>query len=734
MNTEELKEISGTVDNVIFRSDETGFTVLELNTGSELLITVGEFAEVEEGEELTVRGSYSVHPNYGEQFKAQMYERKMPSTVSAIIKYLSSGAIKGIGPVTARRIVDAFGTQTLEIMENDPIRLASVQGISIKKAESIGEEFRQLFGVRSVMLFLANYGITPAQSVKIWKKWGMNAVDIIKENPYALCSEAFGIGFSLCDEIAQKMEYPLDSINRIKAAIGYVLSRNMLNGHTCLPADKLTDAAASVLNLDINFVADALYGLIEQKIFYSVQRNKLYIYLPSLLTAENYIAARISIMLADLPCEYKNIDKTIDDFEKLEGIKYAGLQRKAIKEALANHIMILTGGPGTGKTTTLNGIIKLFESEGKKVLITAPTGRAAKRISELTGKDAKTVHRMLEVKYEEEEKSAFVYNENKPLECDVVIVDEMSMMDTLLFDSLLKAIPMRAKLIMVGDSDQLPSVGAGNVLKDMIESGVVPSVRLTEIFRQSASSMIVSGAHDIVNGVMPDLNRTDNDFFFIGRSDVISVQTTVVELCSSRLPRTYGFSCLDDIEVLCPGRKGKLGCAELNKLIQEVINPHEANKTEFKANGNVFRTGDKVMQIKNNYDIPWVKENEKGLGVFNGDIGIIKSIDKLAQTAEIDFYDRTAAYSFENASELDLAYATTVHKSQGSEFNAVIIPVFGGYDKLYFRNLLYTAVTRAKKILILVGSRGRIKYMIDNNIKTLRYTGLRYFLENGIVG
>ncbi len=733
MQDELLLKLTGTVEHIIYKNEDTGFTVLELDCSGELIVSVGEFAGIEEGEELVLTGNYTTHPTYGYQFKASMHERRLPATQSAICKYLSSGAIRGIGPATAKKIVDMFGTDTLSIIENDPLRLAAVRGITQKKAEEIGNEYKQLFGVRSVMLFLSEYGVSVNQSIKVWKKWGSLAVDIIKENPYALCCEEFRINFAAADDIAGKLGITADDKNRIRAGLKYVLTKNLSNGHTCLPFEKLTVAAQNLLQIDISDISETAQEMINENVLCGVDRPKTYVYLPAMLSAESYITSRIMLLVGAEPKEDEKAAAIIDRFEKSGGIEYAGLQRKAIAMALENNALILTGGPGTGKTTTLNAVISLFEDKGMKVLIAAPTGRAAKRISEVTGREAKTVHRLLEVKYDDSSRLEFVHNEENPLDCDVLVIDEMSMMDTLLFDSLLRALPIKSKLIMVGDSDQLPSVGAGNVLKDLIEADVVPTVALKEIFRQAAKSAIVTGAHSIVKGEMPDVNGSDGDFFFVVRNDIDMAAQTVVELCAKRLPKTYGFNPSEDIQVLCPGRKGKAGTAELNSYLQEVLNPADKSKREIKRGAQIFREGDKVMQIKNNYDISWSRQGEQGLGVFNGDIGKIAFIDKSEGTLKIAYDDKIAVYSQDMLSELEHAYAITVHKSQGSEFPAVVMPVIGGYDKLYYRNLLYTAVTRAKKILVLVGSKSRLKYMVDNNIKTLRYTGLKYYLQNGIV-
>lgn len=728
MQERELEEIQGSVEDIIYRNPDSGFAVITLAVTDELVTVVGPLASVDVGEELKVTGNFTSHPTYGYQFKAELFEKSLPATAGAILQYLSSGAVKGIGPGLARRIVDQFGDETLEQIEKDPMVLAQIKGISEKKASELALEFKQIFGVRSVMLFLARFGISPAYSVNIWKTWGLSAVDFISKNPYIICEEEIGLPFETADLIANHLELSPLSPERITAGIRYVLSKNLLNGHTCLTQEKLLMVTAQLLAVETADVHAVLDKLLEDDQLISVERNKPYIYLPELFIAETYIANRISLMSRELTSQDDQIDAAINAVEKENHIEYETLQRQAIRSALTENVMILTGGPGTGKTTTLNAIIKIFEQREQKVLIAAPTGRAAKRISELTGREAKTIHRLLEVEYQKDNQLSFSRNEKNPLDCDVVVIDEMSMVDTLLFESLLRAMRLDCKLIMVGDSDQLPSVGAGNVLRDLIDSDCVTIVALKEIFRQAARSLIVTNAHAIVHGEMPDLSQKDNDFFFLSRENPIAALKTVIELVSTRLPNSYGYSPTEDIQVLCPSRKGDLGVENLNSKLQNVINPSKSEKHEFSYGPYTYREGDKVMQIKNNYDIAWVKGEEKGLGIFNGDIGTIVSIDKHNGYIFIDFDGRLSSYTLKMAEELELAYAITVHKSQGSEFPAVILPLLGGYDKLYYRNLLYTAVTRAKKILILVGSRQRVQFMVENNRKMLRYTGLKQFI------
>ncbi len=729
----QLVQIEGMVENVVFGNENTGFAVIELNTGEEILPVVGELYGVEEGEELKVTGTYASHPKFGYQFKAEVYERSLPATATAIKKFLCSGAVKGIGSVLAQRIVDVFGEETLNILEENPQCLAEVKGITQKKADALAIEFHRLFGMRSAMMFFSAYGMTPSQGVRIWKKWGVISVDVIKDNPYLLCEDDIMVEFRTADQMALSLGLDEQSGKRIFGAIQHVLRHNLKNGHTCLARETVSALVSKLLvNVGTDPIEIEIDNRIQDEELFSVQRNKEFLFLPSMYGAERYIALRLSMMLQNHFFVHKDMELMIDKVETEKGIRYEGLQRQAIREALQQSILLLTGGPGTGKTTTLNAIIDLLEQEGLTIAIAAPTGRAAKRISEVTGRDAKTIHRLLEVDFSGGDTLKFIHNEKNPLRADAIVIDEMSMVDTILFESLLRGVKMGAKLILVGDSDQLPSVGAGNILRDLIDSEVIPTVQLKQVFRQAAESLIVTNAHKIVGGEMPDLAQKDNDFFFMQRGSEAAVTQTVVELVAKRLPKSYGFSPIADIQVLTPQRQGNLGVYVLNSQLQEVINPKSGAKKEFKGIFCTFREGDKVMQIRNNYDMEWTKDEEEGLGIFNGDIGIIKLIDNASSTIVIDFEERICNYPFEMASELELAYAVTVHKSQGSEYDAVILPIFGGFDKLYFRNLLYTAVTRAKKLLIIVGSKGRVEYMVQNNRKMLRYTNLRNFLTEAV--
>ncbi len=729
----QLSSLTGTVETVIYSNEDTGFTVLEVNDGKELTCAVGELMGVVEGEKVTLHGVYTVHPTYGTQFKASACERMLPATAAAIEKYLAAGAVKGIGPVLASRLVRAFGDETLEIMEKEPSRLTEVPGISPAKCEKIAQEVSRLFGIRMTMLFLSRFGIDAATSIEIWKRWGASSEEHIRENPYLLCDEHLGVEFELCDVIAEKMEIPMDSSYRIHSGILHVLRHNLSNGHTCLPYDKLLPTAAKLLEQSEIMVETELSAMVQRReLDQLVVHGRPYLYLPEYLDAERYVASRVEMALTLQSPEETDYTAEIEALERRNGMEYASLQKQAIQDAMNYNILILTGGPGTGKTTTINAILELFASMKLDVALAAPTGRAAKRMSEVTGWEAKTIHRMLEVDFTQKERLSFKRCESNPLPHDVIIVDEMSMVDVLLMRSLLSAVRLGTRLILVGDSDQLPSVGSGNVLRDLIESGKVKTVILTEIFRQAQKSLIVTNAHAIVRGEMPDLSQHNNDFFFLRRESYEQMKQTVLDLCSHRLPKSYGYDSMEDIQVIAPTRVGPVGTNNLNEALQERLNPPSPNKDEVKLAGRTFRTGDKVMQIKNNYDIAWSKPNgEEGLGVYNGDIGKITMIDRPSRTLMIQFDEREAAYLFEMADQIELAYAITVHKSQGSEFPAVILPLMHYHSKMHYRNLLYTAVTRAKSNLILLGNESSVAYMVHNDRRTVRYTNLLELLQGG---
>lgn len=726
-----LEEIEGTVEEITFRNEQSGFTVIELDADGEPVIAVGALPPVNPGEEVHLYGHWSTHPKFGRQFAAESLETTMPSGATAILRYLSSGAVKGIGPSTATKIVEAFGDRTLEIIEKEPLRLAEIRGISKNKAAQISEEFRSHFGLREAMQFLAQYRIQPQQALAVWKRFGAGCVEMIRDDPYLLCAEELHIGFERADAIARFMQKPADSGRRITAGLDYVLRHNLNNGHTCLPKDKLLDVAAALLELPRDVVAEELENAVDERDFLQDELDgRTFVFLPPFYEAECYCAGRIATMTMCPAEPIKDYARQMDLIENMTGIVYEAKQREAIDAAMNKGLLVLTGGPGTGKTTTLNAIIELLEIYGHKVAIAAPTGRAAKRITEITGHEAKTIHRLLEVEWGENDTQSFSRNEKNPLDCDALIVDELSMTDVLLFQSLLRAVKFGCRLVLVGDSDQLPSVGAGNVLGDLIASGRVPVVALTEVFRQAQRSAIVMNAHRIVSGELPQLDLRDNDFFFLPLREKEKIMETVSDLCFRRLPDAYGFRPLQEVQVLCPGRKGELGTVALNQILQQRFNPPHQKRPEVKVNGVVFRQGDKIMQVKNNYNVEWTKDDgTEGTGIFNGDVGVLEEVDKLRGVLKVRFDDKLALYSVDNAEELEHAYAMTVHKSQGSEFPAVIMPMYPMAPQLCYRNLLYTAVTRAKKILIMVGHKQVVVQMVRNQKKTLRYSALDIFLR-----
>lgn len=737
MAEKELLELCGSVENIVYHNEKNQYTVLELHSGDELITAVGIFPYIGVGEELKLFGSWTSHPSFGPQFKAEAFEKAAPKTTAAILKYLSSGAVKGVGPATAGRIVETFGEKTLEVLEHEPERLAQIKGISAAKAREISDEFQKVHGIRDLMIFLGEFGVRPEDAVKLWKLYGPASQEMVRENPYCMCDDYVMLDFSIADSIAASFERPQDDAGRVMAGILYVLRHNAGNGHTCLPTDKLIPASARMLGVPLENVQWALSELCENReTILREMDGRQYIFLPKMYEAESFIAERLRMNAGYPPRPIPGIEEEIREIEGKSGIRYAEKQRQAIRAALEKGVLILTGGPGTGKTTTLNAIIQILRRSGETVFLAAPTGRAAKRMSELTGEEAKTIHRMLQVDWDENDNPIFIKGEGDPLECDTVVIDELSMVDVTVFEGVLHALPLGCRLILVGDSDQLPSVGPGNVLGDLISSGFFPTIQLKEIFRQSMESLIVTNAHRIVEGEMPVLNVRDNDFFFLPYEDSKGLSATVIDLCSRRLPRTYGYSPVTDIQVLCPGRKGELGTINLNRMLRDVINPPARDKRQGEIYGTLYREGDKVMQVKNDYNLPWVRDDgTPGEGVFNGDMGVITEIDKGAGAVRVRIDDKEVVYDYEKAgSELEHAYAVTVHKSQGNEFSAVVLPVLGSAKQLCYRNLLYTGITRAKSLLIVAGSRQEIASMVENDRKTRRYTGLPAFLKNEFLG
>ena len=729
--SESKEQLSGTVERVVFRNPDNGWTVLDIVSSEETIEkVVGFFADVHVGEELFMNGEWVEHPQFGGQFRMETYTSHLPTDIMSILRYLSSGAVRGIGPSTAAKVIDKFGEDTLRILEEEPIRLAEVRGITREKAKKLGEEFHAQSGLRELMLTFSAYGLTQNEAVRCWKRYGVSAVNKIKENPYILCNTGIAIPFERADRLAGAMYGFANTPNRIEAGILYVLRHNLGNGHTCLPSEKLVTAAAGLLESENETVEKVLADMLVRKTVVSEEINgRPFVFLPKYYAAERYIAQRIRMMSKSVPVSASDVSSLIEVIEARQGIRYESQQRAALQAAVSNRVLILTGRPGTGKTTTVNGMISLLEACNEDVMLAAPTGRAAKRMTELTGREAKTLHRLLEVQWSEEDEPYFARDEKNPLDADAVIVDELSMVDALLFESLLHALRPTAKLILVGDADQLPSVGAGNVLHSLLTCEKVPTVQLTEIFRQSLKSNIVAGAHAVLEGNIPIANEKDGDFFFLKRNTFRTVEETVLDLCNRRIPETYGVSCWNGIQVLCPGRRNELGTIELNAKLQELLNPSDKNKTEIKSGNTVLRVGDKVMHNQNNYDITWTKDDgEVGSGVFNGDIGVLEKVDKQAETVSVRYDNRVALYNKEDLKCLELAYAITVHKSQGSEFDVVVLTMFRHQKQLCYRNLLYTAITRAKKLLIMVGEEQTLAAMVENNRKMLRYSGLKSFM------
>lgn len=725
------EQLSGIVDTVNFHNADTGFTVLELNAEGELITAVGNFYEIGPGEELVLYGSWTTHAMFGRQFKVDSYKTKLPETAASLLRYLSAGMIKGIGPKTAKKIIERFGENAFSVLEHDWERLTVIKGISKEKAELISNEFKKQFSIRHIMAELDSLGVRPSECIRIFKRFGGNSVDIVKRNPYILCSEVRGFDFERADEMAKKLPEKPDESFRNQAGILHVMRHNLGNGHTCLPKEKVIPPCVALLKVEKSVVLEELENLILLKELVSEKLDgKDFLFLPQIYKSEISAAEKLKILLKFPPVSKESNDADIDLIEKENGIFYAEKQREAIQTAAEKGILVLTGGPGTGKTTAVKGIIQFFEKQNLTVFLAAPTGRAAQRMSELCGKEAKTLHRLLEVVWNDEDHLEFSRNSLHPLDADAVIVDELSMVDITVFSALLSAIPFGCRLILVGDCDQLPPVGAGNVLLDIVNSGIIPVVRLTEIFRQARKSLIVMNSHKIVNGEMPYISAKDNDFFFMERNDSLEASKLVCDLMTKRLPAAYHYDPLSDIQVLCPSRKGDCGTMNLNIRLQKLLNPPDEQKEEIHSLGRIFRMGDKVMQIKNNYDIPWEKNGETGNGIFNGDTGLIQKISRRENILSIDFDGRIAEYPIENCSDLELAYAVTVHKSQGSEYPAVILPISDVPPQLLYRNLLYTAVTRAKKILIIVGNLNKIIMMVENNKKNRRYSALRYFLCN----
>lgn len=720
--------IEGLVEHIVYSNAANGYTVAEIGTASELVTAAGIMPYLTEGENVRLTGEWVVHSSYGKQFSVQGIEKQMPSGTVAILKYLSSGIIKGIGPASAKRIVDKFGEDSLDVCQYHPEWLSDVKGISAEKAKQIGEAFAQQFGLRNVIMFCRDFfGVSAA--MRMYKRWGNATVEIVSANPYLLCDEIYGIGFEKADAFAMAKGIAADAPIRICAAVKYVLRHNASqNGHTFIPKDKLCEVAAKLVGVETDAAQQAFERCVKDGsvvVRNVLQREVAYLY--KYYKAESYTAQRLYELLttAKIHKNIIDIDSKIAKIEAEDEIEYAPLQKKAVRLAVESGVMVLTGGPGTGKTTIVKAILRILSESGISTALAAPTGRSAKRLQLATGCEAKTVHRLLEADLRADgEDSSYGKNEKSPLSEDFIIVDEASMIDIILMEALLRSIKPGARLLVIGDKDQLPAVGAGNVLNDMIESGVIPTVSLKEIYRQASESEIIVNAHMINAGEYPHLDRKDSDFFFMPRESPEEVNETVTDLVKKRLPNAYG-ELAKDVQVIIPSRKGKNGTEALNLIMQEALNPPSGQKNEFRDGTRVFREGDKVMQIRNDYNIVWTDEHgETGSAVYNGDIGVITRVDKYEERIYVSFDGRTAVYEFPMLDELEHAFAITVHKSQGSEYPIVVLPLYDFPKRLQIRNLLYTAITRAQSILIIVGRKEVVYRMVDNYKESRRYTGL----------
>lgn len=726
--------VKGLVDNITYQNPDNGYTVCTVDYEGNPVTLVGIIPTLTEGEYISAEGSWMSHPTYGKQFSVTSYQKELPATSDSILAYLSSGVIKGIGPVTARRIVDKYGSETLKVIEEHPEWLSEIKGITSKRISEISESFKNQYGMRQVMLYFQGM-LSPAMCLKIYKQWGNASVDVLRTNPYVLCDQVDGIGFEKADSMAQKLGFTLDNEERIYAGIKYELGLELNRaGNCCLPLDMLTQKASALLGTDKRTVEEACGVLSQNGEVIAVKdgEGRIMIYLEPVYRTEKFCAEKLLLLdssVINIPID--DPDAEISRVEKETGIEFAPLQRVAVKSSVTRGVVIVTGGPGTGKTTVIRAIIALFKKIGTPFCLAAPTGRAAKRMSAATGYKAKTIHRLLECDFAGgEDGQSFRRDEDNYLDEEVIIIDEASMVDVFLFGALLRAIRPGSRLIIIGDADQLSPVGAGEVFNDMLKSGVFMSVRLSDIFRQAQGSSIVTNAHLINEGRMPDCSNK-GDFFFLKRENAADVRELLVSLCTSRLPNAYKYDPLKDIQIICPTRKGDAGTVALNALLQSKLNPPSTAKSEREVRDVVFREGDKVMVVKNNYDIEWTDEDgTTGNGVFNGDIGFITKIDRAEESFSVSFDDgRNAVFDYSGFDDLEHAYAITVHKSQGSEYNAVIIPLYGCPAGLLSRNMLYTALTRAGKLAVLVGKVEILCEMVANNRRSIRFTGLAGMLE-----
>jgi exodeoxyribonuclease V alpha subunit len=733
-----MPEIQGVVDDIVFQNEENGYAIAHIVGNNDRITIVGVIPFLSEGQDLKLQGQWVVHPQFGKQFKVEGCEEVLPSTAAGIEKYLASGVISGIGPVTARKIVEKFGEKTLDILDNDIDKLKEIEGIGEKKIDIIKESYGTQREVKNIMIFLQSYGVTPNQCIKIYKRFGATSIEVVKQNPYVLTEEVSGIGFKTADKIARSLGVEPNSHFRITSGINYIINEFCALGNTYMPVELLIKEGRSILGVKDEELERVLYdNTVDGKLKVDLIQNQKCIFsLPFYYCELGVTKKIITLAYSDYQPINTDVEFEIKQFERENNIQFADSQIEAIKGAVENGIEVITGGPGTGKTTIINCITGIFEKAGMKVFMAAPTGRAAKRMSEATGRESKTIHRLLELGFSEDESEEFIKDESSPLECDVVIIDEASMIDIMLMNSLLKAISMGTRIIIVGDVDQLPSVGPGNVLRDIIESNCVKVVRLKHIFRQAKESMIIVNAHKINNGEMPLLNEKNKDFYFIKSEDPNEILNTVIDLIDKRLPKfNANWNKAQHIQILSPMRKGNLGVLNLNKKLQEILNPKYPGKGEKEFRELIFRTGDKVMQIKNNYTIKWNRvsgegENE-GVGVFNGDVGYVEDIDEENDHVVVVFdEERRVVYDNTFLDELDLAYAVTIHKSQGSEFPVVIMPAFMGPPLLMNKNLLYTGITRAKQMVVLVGAIKAVQFMINNNRSFERYSALKWRISN----
>ena len=729
MPEQQLEQIEGTVEDIIYENDDSGYTVFEVSGGGVITVVCGTVGELHAGESVVCRGRFENHATYGRQFHAQECETDMPKDLEAVYAFLASRSLPYIGAKTADKIMDRFGAEALEVIANDPARLTEIPGISPDKADRIQQEFKRMFGMRELIAYLAQFEISPRKAMEVFRVFGPGAMQAIAANPYLLCGEPLQLDFRHADSIAQYYHMAGDCVQRLEAALQRTLRHNAGNGHTCLPRAQLLETAANFIHQPPEKLAAALDRCIQTdelgvRMFDAVP----YIYLPDLLAAEEDIAKRLAMLTRRGKNTARDLDKNIQILELTQGFAYAPLQKEAIRKAMTENCLVLTGGPGTGKTTTVNAILQLLENQAERVALCAPTGRAAKRLSELTGRKASTIHRLLEVDYTGGVVS-FIHNDKNLLKCDVVILDEMSMVDVKLFQALIAALRYSCRIIMVGDADQLPSVGPGNILGEIIRSGCVPTVCLNEIFRQAAQSLIVENAHRIINSEPLKKGGKTDDFFFLD-ADGDAARKLVCDLVTTRLPRSYGFDPIRDIQVLCPTKLGPTGTQALNVELQNLLNPEQKGKPQLQSASRVFRIGDKVMQVRNNYEIVWNRiGGEQGVGAYNGDIGIVESINMRDRSMVVRMDDKRLIYPAENLNELEIAYAITVHKSQGSEFPAVILPAAQIPPRLCYRNLFYTGVTRARKLCIVAGRRDVVNRMMSNIRQNLRYSGLAQLLQ-----